>query len=62
MSTMTAMKSNPLRIKGKVLWSGNTEVVILNEDMLIKSGMTKEEAHKFMLELIEIVEEDEDDS
>jgi len=46
----------------KVLWTGSVEILRLDEEMLVKNyGMSKEKAHEFMLELIKIVEEDEDE-
>lgn len=58
---MTPEKSNSLAIKGKVLWSGSCRYMSLDEEILVKNyGMSKEEAHQFMLELIEIVHEKDD--
>ena len=59
---MTVEKSKPYPLitkDGKILWAGTIDCIKLDEEMLVKNyGMKKEEAHKFMLELIEVVEDD----
>ncbi len=43
---------NELGIKGKVLWSGTMEYLEINEETLMKAGMSRKEARKLLLDMV----------